>query len=439
MARTWLLPLGGVVLLFAACKSQPPLVVAPVQQTRIEGLIDQLQEVDGQGPGFSIWYSGSGFIGTGRWRADTGVLFRPPVQESDPLVELVRAGLDALPQLLEHVFDSRLTKLTLNRENTAMNRMFEHRFPWLPLTDPAPEWESEPSHFLDGDSFDEHTVCIGDLCYVAIGQIVHRNYDAIWYVPSGNTFASSPVKEPRLADEVVRRWTGLTPAAHCQSLIDDIWINRQGSAFEQLEFYYPDVARAEIRRLLQTDPYEDDLVHECITALAAESSEAGLRKLFRIQCNSYGAAVRGGIFRELRAAVKRHYAGRRVEWEGLPGAGESARILDCLFPDEPDELLATQSCYSIFRIVCDQFSEYARVLPPELTLALAQRLIDRRTFGEQSEWLTIQLLQNAATCPGYAGAALALCLRAMSEKSRELYWWPEIATSIQRHTMRQAR
>jgi hypothetical protein len=59
---------------------------------------------------------------------------------------------------------------------------------------------------------DEHTVTVGDVCFVAVGQIVGRPYQAVRYIPSGNVVVNSPTATPVLRDLVRAAWAGDDPA-----------------------------------------------------------------------------------------------------------------------------------------------------------------------------------------------------------------------------------
>ena len=96
----------------------------------------------------------------------------------------------------------------------------------------------------------DYQVKVGDVCFVAIGQIVNRRLLAIRYQPTSLVFVNSPIHGPQLAKETRQDWEGLGEAEHRDSLISDLhdekryWLAQ--SALERLRFYYP-IAYAHLR------------------------------------------------------------------------------------------------------------------------------------------------------------------------------------------------
>ena len=90
---------------------------------------------------------------------------------------------------------------------------------------------------------DSHTVTVGDLCFVAIGQIVNRNYCATRYQPTGGLIVNSPTYSKRLRDVLIADWSDLTAETHRQTLIQDFRTpdheDRRIGAYRRLCYYYP--------------------------------------------------------------------------------------------------------------------------------------------------------------------------------------------------------
>lgn len=61
------------------------------------------------------------------------------------------------------------------------------------------------------ESVRSYTLTVGDLCFVAIGQIVGRKYRAMRYQPSGNTVLNSPTHDAKLCEQVRALWSGDNP------------------------------------------------------------------------------------------------------------------------------------------------------------------------------------------------------------------------------------
>ncbi len=91
------------------------------------------------------------------------------------------------------------------------------RLPYLPAQDPAREQEGKAATFdpFGSDRFfvgRKHTVTVGDLCWVALGQIVNRRFDAVRYQPTAIIIVSSPTLSPTLCKQVRADWANLTEA-----------------------------------------------------------------------------------------------------------------------------------------------------------------------------------------------------------------------------------
>jgi ankyrin repeat protein len=144
---------------------------------------------------------------------------------SKALRSLVALGARALPALLAHLNDARPTKAVLTGGAI-----------WV-----GPDVEDEDS--LDGTKLvRQYTVTVGDLCYVAIGEIVNRPYYAVQYVNA--TCVTSPCQSKKLRERLIKEWANLTTDRHRDSLARDIdqLINmdlRNGASL-RLAYYYPD-------------------------------------------------------------------------------------------------------------------------------------------------------------------------------------------------------
>lgn len=239
----WLLTLAaaaavGAAVAFHALWTDEVLWI-PTNDPRAADLIDQLVNVSHPAPGMHPTATVSAFIGVDespQFRG--GILFSQKPVVHPAMRELVRMGVSALPSLLDHLSDDRKTGLVIDRGTyrgftILLGAGYDPRFPDGD-TYPAPKgsvWAVE-----------EYTLRVGDLCFVAIGQIVNRDLHALQYQPSLMLGIDSPVKVPSLADAVRKDWQGLTAREHRQSLIDDAGDSdpaRSAGALERLAFYYP--------------------------------------------------------------------------------------------------------------------------------------------------------------------------------------------------------
>jgi hypothetical protein len=126
--------------------------------------------------------------------------------------------------------------------------------------------EPEPAQLSEGG---HHTLTLGDVCYVIIGQIVNRPYEAVRYQPTGGVVINSPTRNPTIARVVRAAWTSGDSAKHLlQSLLVDYstrGVRRgrgldgwgYGSHFQvgaamRLLYYFPREAAPLVARRLQS-------------------------------------------------------------------------------------------------------------------------------------------------------------------------------------------
>jgi hypothetical protein len=199
----------------------------------IPALIDQLTQVAESDVGYSPANWGTSFLAVDYAGSFQGGLLplRPNVP-SEAMRELVKRGAAAVPHLLAHLDDKRPTRLNVQDPFNSKKIL--------------------------------HTVTVGDLCYVALGQIVNRGYSAVFYIPSGIVSVHSPPYSPDLRAEIIKEWGGLTPEKHKASLVKDFH-NRQRTevstrigACLRLGYYYPDTLEPLVLALLKQpvhDPF----------------------------------------------------------------------------------------------------------------------------------------------------------------------------------------
>src|SRR5262249_35708530 len=146
----------------------------------IEALINRLTELDQQDTGYSWSVTGSAFLPLGRNEMHTGLFDQKPHEPSGALRSLVKLGTKALPPLLAHLNHDRPTKITHTHDG-----FFGGMF--VGEDEGEKKKEDDPDF---GAGRKQYTVMVGDLCYVAIGQIVNRNYWAVRYQPTAIIFVT---------------------------------------------------------------------------------------------------------------------------------------------------------------------------------------------------------------------------------------------------------
>jgi ankyrin repeat protein len=180
-------------------------------------LIDQLEKLDIQDTGYSAGVSGSSFLPLG-YRSASVVLLSPatPSGQSDAMLSLVKLGSKAVPALLDHLADDRRTRIVIRNRSLGFFEISQ---------DEGGKAEDEEPKGNGKTPFGEpkqYTLRVGDLCYVALGQIVNRNYTAVQYIPSGNISITSVPHSKRLRADLKRRWAGFTEKKHLASLGKDL-------------------------------------------------------------------------------------------------------------------------------------------------------------------------------------------------------------------------
>lgn len=215
-------------------------------------LIDGLTQMDSQSPGINSAAIYEGFIADNTPVSfQVGVLGASPPKVPPQMRELVRRGSVALPELIKHLDDKRLTELEVGNKPSG-SQVGVDAFMFMYFSDeydprvPGSEREARSMEkAFDG----RYTVKVADVCYVLIGQIVNRRLLAVRYQPSGGLIVNSPIEAPVLVQEVRDDWGDADSETLLQSLLQDIharnYPKRIGDRFvnpalERLRFYFPD-------------------------------------------------------------------------------------------------------------------------------------------------------------------------------------------------------
>ncbi len=129
--------------------------------------------------------------------SDPAHLGEPGDSRRDALGAIIASGSAALPNLLAHLDDARLTGIVFTKL-TPLGGVDV-----VPIYDDGmklrylAERKRAPSRY---------NVTIGDLCFLAIGKIVHRSFAPVRYQPTECNVISSPTLSPELAAEVWKEW-----------------------------------------------------------------------------------------------------------------------------------------------------------------------------------------------------------------------------------------
>ncbi|HVS72457.1 MAG TPA: hypothetical protein VHQ47_14475 [Phycisphaerae bacterium] len=207
----------------AKMKLAPAAPLTAAQQQRIKDLISAFTQLDQPDFGLSPTLSGTSFSPLGQSSVSTMVLADHHIEPSKALTELVSVGPDALPFLLDALDDQRVTRIVITHDSGFGSMWFGGERDRNPLN-PAEVSQNPPPH---GDPFSQppvrsYTVKVGDVCFVAVGQIVGRAYEAVRYQPTANIVINSTTQDPQLCAEVRAAWTSNNPR---QKVLDSLLID----------------------------------------------------------------------------------------------------------------------------------------------------------------------------------------------------------------------
>jgi hypothetical protein len=271
----------------------------------VRALIQQLADVSEEGLGYSSAYAGTDFLPYAD-AGQTGMLLlqRPPPAPSTVLRSLVSIGAPAVTGLVGCLADERLTRVAPVRALEWME--FADEMDFNARTEAAP-----PPTVNRNDSTAEpapYRVTVGDLCFVALGQVLNRAWSAVRYQPSGGIVISSPSRSAALRSAVEQALRGLASSRHRDQLVRDFREpdhegRREGAAL-RLAFYYPEALDDPAVELLERPTFDVFAVERFAhKTLYREQDRARRRVLFDRFVHDRGAAGRAGLlellFRDL--------------------------------------------------------------------------------------------------------------------------------------------
>ena len=187
----------------------PGVPVAEDQAKKIRELIAGLADLDKPDFGLSATLSGANFAPLpGQSQTNALLLTDHGLQPSENLNTLVTLGPAALPFLLDSLDDKTPTKIVVKHSGEFGIMWHAAELPVNPVN-PAEEavYQARAGKPQDEEKHVEsYTVKIGDVCFVAIGQIVGRGYQAVRYQPTACIVLNSPVHDPKLCADVRAIW-----------------------------------------------------------------------------------------------------------------------------------------------------------------------------------------------------------------------------------------
>lgn len=267
-------------------------------------LIDRLAEIEEPGFGYSVTFSGTDFLPyEGSGEIHTLVLGAGQRAESQSLRAIVETGVAAIPALIKHIGDARKTKMKPVSGMMWMDFPDEYDFNRRTRKN-RPKGVNRDEFLKRSDHPTSHTLTVGDLCFVALGQIVNRHFSAMRYQPTGGLMVNSPTYSQKLKSVVIEDWTGLTKDAHRALLIDDFanpdYEGRRIGAYLRLAFYYPDALEPLVLGELAKPTFDVFAVEKFCRQTLYKVADAGeRRKEFDRFVEGHGAAFSAGIREQL--------------------------------------------------------------------------------------------------------------------------------------------
>ena len=281
----------------------------------------------------------------------------PKMSQSD-LAEraLLLLGPKALPALLDHVTDARKTKTTISTEYSSVYfGRYRPRYEWNPL---SPIDNDHPRYERNAPS--SYTLCVGDICYSLIGNIVNR--PLIPVSKNKLLMIMSPVENPALAKAVRSDWSDLSEEAYQEHLKNDICNGQDrwsGKALELLVTFYPKEAETFSIKLLNRPIDEQSNIGEFVDGRLLKSNNPNEWKLML-----HDFSVRNSVL-------------------------ETSMIPYYLSPNDPREPLAEK----ITRYIFPEFNPILSGVPPTTTLDELKVIING-TIGLRSKEID-ETVQNS--------------------------------------------
>jgi ankyrin repeat protein len=286
---------AGLSLIASVGRAQELKTTRPAAE--VKALIDRLTELDRQDTGYSGSIAGSAFLPLGQSNTQAILFGQEPHASSAALQSLVQLGTRALPTLLAHLSDDRPTGITVTHSGILGLMCIEQD---------EPEKGKEEQRAFGGET--RYTVMVGDLCYVAIGQIVNRHYWTVQYQPTAIVLVTSVPKSKKLREDVAKEWRNLTPEKHRYSLARDFLESgnedvRNGASL-RLAYYYPTalepLALKQLRRPTYSWSRANALIrHRLYPAKTAKDRKALVDEFVRKNGEVARDGVRWALFADL--------------------------------------------------------------------------------------------------------------------------------------------
>lgn len=319
-----------------------PVCAQQRNEAQLESWVDELPKVSAEGFGYSSRFSGTTFLprqDTAQWH--TGVLGAKPPEDSEALLKLVAAGAEAIPVLVKHLDDKRPTQIKPVSGMMWMSWDDEYDFNRRIRKLSPEDVNRDGFRESGGKPLEPHQICVGDLCFSALGQIVNRSFNATRYQPSGGLIVSSPAGSERLLKVVREDYSAMTRDQHRDALVRDFnepdhEFRRNGAAM-RLSFYYPDLLDDLAVRQLAVPVY-DVFVAEAFVRkmLYPLKSVEKRREKLASHLHEYGDAAKDGVLMQLFEDLETQIADEEGRHHPpLKKKYDARNVLDELFDYSP--------------------------------------------------------------------------------------------------------
>ena len=205
-------------------KVLPSTTTAPADRD-VEKLIASLAGIDAPDYGLSSTLEGTIFSPIeGSAQVSTLIFTDHGLKPNVNIRKLAMMGPAAMPALLKALDDRTPTKLRIDRMGICgmwYARELESNYVHPVEKRILRHWKHEDEGEKQRD-VESHTVKVGEVCFVIVGQIVGRGYCAVRYQPSGCTVINSPIEDPIVAKALRDIWSAIEPR---QALLDSLLID----------------------------------------------------------------------------------------------------------------------------------------------------------------------------------------------------------------------
>ena len=365
------------------------------------------------------------------WKGwQTGIIGAEAPQTSDSLTMIVERGAEAIPVLMAHMDDKRPTKLKPISGMMWMgwNDEYDYNRRTRKI---APEGVNRKT---DGEENPpaEHQITVGDLCFVALGQIVNRSFNATRYQASGGLIVNSPTYSKALLDNIKTDYVGMTKEKHRDLLIEDFKQpdrdSRRNGAAMRLGHYYPETLDPLVITQLKV-PMFDSIAAQNFTrdVLYAEPSIAKRKTLLEAHVTKYGPGSRDGVL--LQAFEDLHRQEREEEGRRQPSADrkyDARNILIQLFGYEAG-VKSTQVPY-VESLTTSDLARFIEALGPASSAKISDAVFQLFSGITDDDYLALACMTVLAG-KGHDPEFVAYCQRRIQKGEP---WTPKLKEMLER-------